>query len=121
MVLGGLATALAWALVGLGGTVSASPVAGDLVPAYQIRNAPGMTSQETLKHLARSLNAVRLEGRDKNLTTGRIDFNRSWRGATLMKLQLYVLQRIPSLLDPIARPPCLQVLYLLQRKGRQAR
>lgn len=99
MVLGGFATALAWALVGLGtSTVSASPVAGDLIPAYQIRNAPGMTSQDTLKQLARSLNAVRLEGRDKNLTTGRIDFNRSWKGATLMKLQLYVLQKVSSLL-----------------------
>ena len=91
MVIRGFATALVWAFAGLG-TVSASPVAGELVPAYEIRNAPGMTSQDTLKHLARSLNAVRLEGRDKNLTTGRIDFNRSWKGATLMKVQLYVLQ-----------------------------
>ncbi|KAK3339867.1 hypothetical protein B0T25DRAFT_523544 [Lasiosphaeria hispida] len=63
--------------------VSAGP--SPAAPALRARDAPGMSTGQTLKHLAQSLNAVRIEGRDTSFTSNKTVLDTTWSGATLLK------------------------------------
>ncbi len=65
------------------GLVSAGPATA-IVPAVRARNAPGTTTEHTLKNLARGLNAVRIEGRDVSFNSNKTVLDTSWVDATLL-------------------------------------
>jgi hypothetical protein len=77
---------VSWAL-GLG-LVAASPYAP--APVLQARNAPGLTTGDTLRNIARGLSAVRVEGRDTSFKTNKTILDTSWSGATLFKAVMCV-------------------------------
>ncbi|KAK0641866.1 hypothetical protein B0T16DRAFT_334069 [Cercophora newfieldiana] len=65
------------------GLASASVPA--VVPALQTRNTPRSSSRQTLQHIARSLNAVKIHGRDSTFSSNKTVLDTSWSGATLLK------------------------------------
>ena len=69
------------ALVGAAGLglVSASP----MVPVLETRYAQHSTPLDTIQNLARSLNALRLHGRDTVFSSNKTTLDTSWNGAIL--------------------------------------
>jgi len=84
-------------------TSAGSPAA---VPVLQARNAPGRSTRQTLQHIARSLNAVKIQGRDSTFKSNKTVLDTTWSGATLLKQGLSVhprpLSLFPSL--PLTSP-----------------
>ncbi|KAK5653234.1 hypothetical protein OQA88_9133 [Cercophora sp. LCS_1] len=52
----------------------------------RVRNPPGVSSGQTLGHLARSLNSLKIAGRDQIFSSNRTVLDTTWNGATLLAL-----------------------------------
>jgi hypothetical protein len=76
---------LAWAI----GACFVAASYASLNNNLQIRNAPGSSSKDTLLAVRRGLSSAALVKRDTNLKTNTTTLDRSWAGATLIKMYAY--------------------------------